>query len=216
VPIRYPKFELAWLLTGLLLAVGWAANLYGGWLPLPRWLYYLATYGTVLILFVGLRYPMRSLGLMWPPKRAWLVLLAIILINIGAAFLFQILPPGEKTTLPQSDLANQISGPLSVLVLIGGLLIRAALPEELLFRVGIQPRLAQLMPIGWAIFVQALLFSASHLPQQLLLYNEPLLLSIGYLLIINNGLIGGYLWYRTQSLPLLLLLHLFAYPRFGI
>jgi len=215
-PIRYPALELAWLLAGLVLAVGLVANASAGWMPLPRWLYYLATYGAVLILNVGLRYQVRSLGIAWPPKRAWLALLATILISIAAAILFQVLPSGEGATVPQADLANQITGPLSVVVLVVGLVFRAALPEELLLRVGIQPRLAQFFPVGWAILVQALLFSAGHLPQRLILYDEPLLLSLGYLIAVDNGLIGGYLWHRTRSLPLLLLLHLFAYPRFGI
>lgn len=215
-PIRYPAFELGWLSTGLIISVGLVVNVYAGWIPLPRWLYYVVIYGAVLSLFVGLRYPTRSLGLMWPSKRAWLALLAAVLVNIGAAVFFQILPSAEKVTVPQADLANQITGPMSVLVLIVGLVFRAALPEELLLRVGLQPRLAQFMPIGWAILVQALLFSAGHLPQQLILYGKPLLLSIGYLIAVDNGLIAGYLWYRTRSLPLLLLLHLFAFPRFGI
>jgi membrane protease YdiL (CAAX protease family) len=214
--IRYPALELGWLLTGLVVSVGLVANAYAGWIPLPRWLYYVAIYGTALILFMGLRYPTRSLGLAWPSKRGWLAVLVAVLINISAAILFQVLPSGEKATVPQSDLANQITGPMSVLALLAGLFFRAALPEELLFRVGLQPRLAQFMPLGWAILVQALLFNAGHLPQQLILYKKPLLLSVGYLIAVDNGLIGGYFWYRTRSLPLLLVLHLFAYPRLGI
>jgi hypothetical protein len=72
------------------------------------------------------------------------------------------------------------------------------------------------MPLGWAILVQALLFNAGHLPQRLILYQEPLLLSLGYLISPDNGLISGYLWQRTSSLPVLLVPHLLAYPRFGI
>jgi membrane protease YdiL (CAAX protease family) len=215
-PIRYPALELTWLLAGLTISVGLVANSFAGWVSLPRWLYYVAIYGTALILFIGLRYPTQSIGLVWPSKRAWLVVLVAVFINIGAAILFQVLPSGEKATVPQSDLSNQITGSMSVLVLLAGLLFRAALPEELLLRIGLQPRLAQFMPVGWAILIQALLFNAGHLPQQLLLYKQPLLLSVGYLIAVDNGLIGGYLWYRTRSLPLLLLLHLFAYPRFGI
>ena len=118
--------------------------------------------------------------------------------------------------LSAGDLANQITGPMSVIVLITGLLVRAALPEELLLRVTLQPRLARFLPLGWAILMQALLFMAAHLPQQIIQYHRPLILASGYLLTVDNGLIGGYLWYRTRSLPLLVILHLFAYPRFGI
>jgi hypothetical protein len=42
------------------------------------------------------------------------------------------------------------------------------------------------------------------------------ILAAGYLLSVDNGLIGGYLWQRTRSLPLLVILHMFAYPRFGV
>jgi len=208
--------ELAWLLTGLAVGIGLAANAYAGWLPLPTWLYYLVFYGSVLSLFFGLRYRLRSLGLAWASKRAWLAGLVVIMINIGAAALFQLLPAGERVIPPQADLANQITGPWSVLVLIVGLIFRAALPEELMLRIGLQPRLAQFMPLGWAILVQACLFSAGHLPQHLIRNQEPLLLALGYLMAIDNGLLGGYFWYRTRSLPLLIVLHLFAYPRFGI
>ena len=214
--ILHPIFEVACLLVGLIVAVGLVTNRYASWLLLPDWLYYIATIGTVLILFIGLHYPISSLGLAWPSKRAWLALLAVILVNFGAAILFQVLPPGEKAEAPQSDLANQITGPLSILFLFVGLLFRAALPEELLFRVGLQPRLARFVPLGWAILIQALLFSTAHLPQKLILYQEPLLLSLGYSLALDNGLISGYLWHRTRSLPLLLVLHLFAFPRWGI
>ena len=214
--IRHTAFELGWFLAGLALSVAFAANAYAGWLPLPRWLYYLAIYGTGIILFLTQRYSPRLLGLTWPSRRGWLTVLVAVLINFSAAVLFQVLPPGERAVVPQSDLSNQITGPLSVLVLLLGLLFRAAIPEELLLRVGLQPRLAQFMPLGWAVLVQALLFNAGHLPQQLIAYKQPFLLSMGYLLLADNGLIGGYVWHRTRSLPLLLVLHLFAYPRLGI
>lgn len=215
-PVRHPRFELAWLLAGFAIAVGLAANGFAGWISLPSWLYYVAMYGTVLVLFAALRYSPRTLGIGWPPRRAWLALLAVVLVNIGAGVVYQLLPSGEKAAVSQSDLANQITGPVSVVILLAGLLFRAALPEELLLRIGLQPRLAQFVPLGWAILIQALLFNAGHLPQRLILYGEPLLPSVGYLLAVDNGLIGGYLWYRTQSLPLLLVLHLFAYPRLGV
>ena len=67
--IRHTAFELGWFLAGLALSVGLAANAYAGWLPLPRWLYYLAIYGTGIILFLTQRYSPRSLGLTWPSRR---------------------------------------------------------------------------------------------------------------------------------------------------
>lgn len=216
VPIRHPVGELVWVLTAFAVVVGLAANGYAKWVDLPSWALQTVTYGAVLLLLVGLRYPIRAWGIAWPSRRGWLALLVVILINFAAAILFQILPPGEAEPIPQADLANQITGPWTVLVLIASLLLKAALPEELFLRVTLQPRLARFLPLGWAILIQALLFSVGHLPQRLIGYQEPLILAVGYLLLVNNGLIGGYLWWRTRSLPLLLLLHLFAYPRFGI
>jgi hypothetical protein len=40
--VRQPGLELAWLLVGLSIALGMAANGYAGWFPLPTWSYYLA------------------------------------------------------------------------------------------------------------------------------------------------------------------------------
>jgi membrane protease YdiL (CAAX protease family) len=215
-PIRFPALELAWALAALAVAVLIAANGYAGWVALPSWTLSVVICGMVLILFVGLRYPRTALGMAWPSKKGWLALLVVIVINFAAAALFQILPPGEAELVPEADLTSRITSPWTVLLLLLGLLVKAALPEELLLRVTLQPRLAQFVPIGWAILIQALLFSTGHLPQKRMGYQEPLMVALGYSLTVNNGLIAGYLWWRTRSLPLLLLLHLFAYPRFGI
>lgn len=214
--IRRPRIELVLLLVSLLGMVSMVAVRYGGQYDLPSWPTYLLSYGVVIAIVVAGGYGRRGLGLTLPPRRAWLGVGAVIGLNVVAGVVFQMLPAGEAADLPAEDLAQQLTGPLSVLVLFLGLLVRAALPEELVLRVGIQPRVARFIPVGWAIVVQALLFSAGHFPQQFISYGKPLLLSIGYLLPIENGLLGGYLWYRTRSLPLLLIVHLFAYPRFGI
>ncbi|HSJ57108.1 MAG TPA: CPBP family intramembrane glutamic endopeptidase, partial [Anaerolineae bacterium] len=165
---------------------------------------------------LGFGYGWRALGLVLPPRRVWAAALGVILLNVVAMVLFQLLPPGEGVAPGGADLAQEITGPVAAFALLVGLLLRAAVPEELVLRVGIQPRLVALLPVGWAILIQALLFSAGHLPQELLSYGRPLLLSLGYLLPIENGLIAGYFWHRTRSLPVLLLLHLFAFPRFGV
>ncbi len=214
--IRRPRLELLLLLATLLGMISMVAVRFSGRYDLPSWPYYLLSYGAVLAIFVAGGYGARGLGLTLPTRRGWLAALGAIGLNIVAAVLFQILPAGEAVELPAEDLAQQLTTPLSVLILLFGLLLRAALPEELVLRVGIQPRVASFIPVGWAIVVQALLFSAGHFPQELISYGRPLLLSVGYLLLLENGLLGGYLWYRTRSLPLLLLVHLFAYPRFGI
>ena len=214
--IRRPGIELTLLLVTLLGMVSLAAVRYSSSYDLPSWPYYVLGYGGVLAIFVAGGNDARGLGLRLPPKRAWLGVGAVIGLNVVAAVLFQVMPPGEAVDPPAQDLAQQLSGPFSVFALLLGLLLRAAVPEELVLRVGIQTRLARFIPIGWAIVIQALLFSAVHFPQQFISHGRPLLLSIGYLLPLENGLLGGYLWYRTRSLALLLVVHLFAYPRFGI
>jgi membrane protease YdiL (CAAX protease family) len=216
VAIRRPKLELIWALATLLIVVALAANHYLGGIPLPGWTTPAIFYGSVLLLYLTGGYPVRVLGLSWASWRGWLALLAAIAINAAAALVFMALPAREAEVPPQADLANQITGPLSVYLLLAGLLFQAALPEELLLRITIQSRLARFMPLGWAILLQALLFNAGHLPQHLIRDQQPWGLAGAYLLLIDNGLIGGYLWYRTRSLPLLAILHLFAYPRFGI
>jgi membrane protease YdiL (CAAX protease family) len=215
-PIRRPRVELAWSLATLLIVIALAANAYAGWVELPSATLSGFMIVSVLLLFIVFRYPLKDLGLRWPSKRGWMALLVVVLINFAISAMFVLAPPGEAQTIPQADLSNQISGPWSVVILIVGLLLRAALPEELLLRVTLQPRLARFLPIGWAILLQGLLFSLGHVPQRMIGYQEPLLIALAYTLIVNNGLLGGYLWLRTRSLPLLLLLHLFAYPRFGI
>lgn len=213
--IKRPALELVLLLLALLAMAWLAAIRYGGQVERPAWLYYAVSYGVVLGIFIFSGYGVKGLGLILPRREAWLGVGAVVGLNVVAALLFAILPAGEAADLPAQDLAQQLSTPLSVLILFVGLLFRAALPEELVLRVGIQPRLARFVPVGWAIVVQALLFSAGHFPQQFIAYGRPFLLSVAYLLPIENGLLAGYLWYRTRSLPLLLLVHLFAFPRFG-
>ena len=213
--VRWPRLELTLLLLALSGMIALAAIRYQGQYMLPSWTYHLLGYGTILAIVITGGYGCRALGLTRPPRRAWLGVAAVIGLNIFSTLIYAHLPPGEAPDLPAADLAQQLSTPFSVLLLLLGLLVRAAFPEELVLRVGIQPRLARFMPIGWAIALQAVLFNTAHFPQQFIGYQQPLVVSIGYLLTIENGLMAGYLWYRTRSLPVLLLVHLFAFPRFG-
>jgi membrane protease YdiL (CAAX protease family) len=214
-PVR-PAIELAVVTAALIVMTALATVSYLGLADLPRAIYYLVSIGTVLVVCLVSGYSLSDLGLRIGPARAWLALAIVISLNIVFAIGFQFVPAGEGITPPGSDLASELRGPLAVLMLLGGLVVRAALPEELVLRVGMQPRLAAFFGIGWAIVLQAILFSAGHLPQQLAGYGRPLLLSMAYVLPIENGLIAGYLWYRSKSLPLLLVLHVLAFIRFGI
>jgi membrane protease YdiL (CAAX protease family) len=215
IQIKRPFLELCLMTLILAFMMADAALGYLGILEIPLLVYLLLSAGLVVLIHLAFKYELGVLGLRMPPRRGWLALVAIILVNVFFAFIYWQLPAGEAPTPQGADLAEEISGPLSVLVLLGSLLLVAALPEELVLRVGLQPRLATFMGIGLAIVVQALLFSVGHVPQQMLRYERSPLTALAYVLPIENGLIAGYMWYRTKSLPLLLLLHLFAFPRFG-
>lgn len=213
--IKNPKVETSLLLLVLLAIFIYLILTYIG-SGVPRWLFYVLIYGFVFGLYIVQRYPLSDLGLRKPSHRGWWALLVVILINFVAAALYQVLPAGEYVTPLQADLSTNLTGPGSVMLLIFSLLFRAALPEELLLRVSLQPRLAKLVPLGWAILLQAALFSLAHVPQKILYYQYPWYITLAYTLLIDNGLIAGYLWWRTRSLPLLLILHLFAFPRLGV
>lgn len=215
-PIKKPGLELGLGLAAFVVLIGLAAGYYLGarWM---RWAVFVVDYGLPLAVLVILGYGGRALGLSLATRRAWLAVFAIVAINfvVGVAG-EQLLPPGESPTPPGADLAEELTSPLRVLLEIGQLLAIAAIPEELFFRIYLQPRLARYLPLGWAIVVQALLFSAVHLPQHLIRFEYPWPLALAGVLSINNGLIGGYLWSRTRSLPQLVVLHLLAYIRIGL
>ena len=215
-PIRQPAAELVYGFAIWCLAVAFAALWYAGVTWVPPTSVPVLMVGGVLALFLIRRYPPSALGLTKPTRRGWLAVTAVILVNFAAGALFQILPRDVQEASYAGDMAQQITGIGSVVLILLGLLLKAAIPEELLLRVTLQPRLAQFVSLGWAILLQAALFSTAHLPQHLIGYQEPPLLALASLLPLDNGLIAGYLWHRTRSLPLLLLAHLFAFPRFGI
>lgn len=216
LPIKKPALELILGGVGFVLLITLAAAYYLG-LELARPIIYLLDYGIPLAVFIALRYGLKAMGLKLAPGRAWAALLAIILVNFLAGFTFgQFLPPGELPAAPGADLSEQLNSALDVLLEIGRILLIAAIPEELFFRVYLQPRLAHYLPLRWAIVVQALLFSLIHLPQEVISYGYSWPVALAGVLVISNGVIGGYLWSRTRSLPLLILLHLFAYIRIGL
>jgi membrane protease YdiL (CAAX protease family) len=216
MPVKRPGLELGLGLMVLALTAAVAIAYYRGaaWLRLPLGL---ALYALPLGVFVLGSYGASALGLSPGPRRGWLAVGLIVVINIVVGVLGgQLLPPGELPTPPGADLAEGIRGPLDVLALLGQPLLGAAIPEELYLRVYLQPRLARFMPLGWAIVVQALLFSALHLPRSVLRLGYAWPLALASVFHLCNGVLGGYLWSKTRSLPLLAALHLFAYPRIGL
>lgn len=217
IPIKRPAIEpglgIAVLITAVIITVlRYSTDM--AWLRLA---FYGAMFTPLAALLV-LRYDRRAMGLHIGSRRGWLALLIVVLINgligVGAGGL---LPPSELAEPPGADLAEGIGSAWDVLLLAGQLIVIAALPEELVLRVYLQPRLNHYVPLGWAILIQAVIFNALHLPQQLIRLGNPLPLALAYTVLTPaNGLIAGYLWRKTRSLPLLIVLHVLAFPRFGL
>lgn len=207
--IKSPKLELTLGLIGYALLLWAAVSFFSGG---TRWLALSISLGLPVVLLLAGRYGRESWGLRWPTGREWLVLLVIILINIVLGRVFgSLLPAGELPATGGTDLAQ--GGMAATLVPV---LFVAAIPEEMFFRVFLQYRLASYIPGRWALFAQALLFSAAHLPQQIQGYGYPLPYTVALLFVLTNGVMAGYFWRKTGNLPLLILLHLFAFPRYGL
>jgi membrane protease YdiL (CAAX protease family) len=210
--IKRPKLELALAIIGYLLLLWAALSFFSGG---TRTLALAIGLGLPVLVLLSGAYKRESWGLRWPGRREWLVLLSVIVINLLLGLLFgALLPEGELATPAGADLseggAAALAGTLVTVFFI------AALPEELFFRVFLQNRLASYIPGRWALFLQALLFSAAHLPQQLIRYEYPLPFALAMTMVLTNGVMAGYFWRKTGNLPLLLLLHLLAFSRIGL
>lgn len=210
--IKRPKLELALGLIGYVLLVWGATSFFSGG---TRWLALGISLGLPVIVMLASRYNLESWGLRWPTGKEWLVLLVVILINAVLGLVFsKLLPAGELPVPAGADLAaGGAAGMVKTLVI---LLFIAAIPEELFFRVYLQNRLAAYIPGRWALFTQAILFSAIHIPQQTIGYHYPTAYIVASLFVVTNGIMAGYFWRKTGNLPLLILLHLFAFPRIGL
>jgi membrane protease YdiL (CAAX protease family) len=214
-PLRRPRFELLWSVAVLTASLAAVTIGYGQWVSLPRRIHVAIIYAGVVLLFLGLRYPSSAWGLRWPSRRGWLALGAVILLNIAVGVLRVWLPSGEQVGPTGVDLAEEVAGGAAVFGLFLSILLGAAIPEELLLRVLLQPRLAHYLGLSWAVFLQAFLFSLGHLPQKMLGNELPVSVALAHTLLLSNGLIAGYLWYKERSLLLLVLVHLFAFWRLG-
>lgn len=214
-PLRQPRLELLWSVAVLAAALTIVTIGYGQWFSLPRRTHVAIIYAGVALLFLYLRYPPSGWGLRWPSRRGWMALGAVILLNIAAGVLRVWLPSGEQVGPIGVDLAEEVASGATVFALFLSILLGAALPEELLLRVLLQPRLAHYLGLSWAVFLQAFLFSLGHLPQKMLGNELPVSVALAHTLLLSNGLIAGYLWYKERSLLLLVLVHLFAFWRLG-
>lgn len=214
--IKRPLLELGIGLAGLAGLLALTAGAFQGvsWMVWPaRTAQYLIALGVLSFL----DYDWKDVGIALPPPRVWLALLAVIAINIVASLLFaRFLPPGERSGVFDSNLFQALGDPTVILRTLGQILLLSSLPEELFFRVFLLPRLARFMPLNAAVLVQALLFSTAHLPRELFALGNPWPLALATVFLLANGVIGGYFWLKGRSLPVQILLHLFAYSRFGL
>lgn len=184
----------------------------------------------VVTSLIAFRHPRSAWGLRWPTGREALVALAIAAVTIGVSWLVGgILPQSEEllrvgparpivpgTLMWAIGGAAALGNPvLPILVFIFAL---SVIGQELFFRVFLQTRLAHFLPGRWALFVQAVLYYAiAFIPFYILtggaLENTFLLTQVAAL---SNGILAGYFWRKTGSLPLLVLLHVLAFSRWGL
>lgn len=207
--LKHPRRELAAGLVGYALLVGGAVVMFNGGSSWP--LLAAGMLIPVVVLLVS-RYSTAAWGLRLPRPRDWLVLAA------GAVLVFA-LSRGFDALLPPGELAAPAGVALEQYAIGGSVLaaaVLAAVLEELFFRVYLQPRLAAFLPGRWALFWQAVLFSAAYLPLYLIANHYSLPYALALTLVLSNGILAGYFWRKTGSLPLLILLHLLAFMRWGL
>ncbi|MBX3048972.1 MAG: CPBP family intramembrane metalloprotease [Anaerolineales bacterium] len=175
----------------------------------------------------ALRYGRAAWGLRWPTGRELIVLAVVAAVAVGLSRLFGgLLPPSEAQLLATHR--PLIPGLMLDFSQIGANLLPALLivfltviGYELYFRVFLQTRLAQVLPGRWALFAQAALyFAGAMLPLLIVSRGDPSVFPPASVLtqfaMLSNGVLAGYFWRKTGSLPLLVLLHLLAFVRWGL
>ena len=175
------------------------------------------------------RYSLKSWGLLWPTRSELLVLAAVAVVGVGLSLLFGALLPASETP----DLVNPARPlePGSMLWSFGqtiaqgldlnlgllGVFLLSVIGQELFFRVYLQARLAHYLPGRWALLAQAAFyFAGSLVPLYLLIGDLPAAFLLTQAAVLSNGVLAGYFWRKTGSLPLLVLLHLLAFVRWGL
>jgi membrane protease YdiL (CAAX protease family) len=212
--IKKPRFELAAGLVGYALLVYGAVRLFNGQ---SAWA--LLAAGMLIPVAVLLtshdstgRYSAAAWGLRMPRASDWVVLAVVAVLVFGISRAADIF-------LPQGEIAAPAAEALKNFTIGGSLLaaaVLAAVLEELFFRVYLQPRLAAFVSGRWALFWQAVLFSAAYFPLYFCANHYSLPYSVALTMALTNGVLAGYFWRKTGSLPLLILLHLVAFSRFGL
>jgi len=135
--------------------------------------------------------PLRFTRLNRVPRRPWLVLGVALTAFVCASALMGVFetlaPPDWVNLFDETKVLSSVSGGWNV-VLFAGVIIGAPLAEELVFRGCLLPMLAERMRLGWAIVIQAALFSFIH--------GDP----IGFLPRFLLGVAFGLLWIYSGSL----------------
>jgi membrane protease YdiL (CAAX protease family) len=184
---------------------------------------------TSLLVF---RYPGRAWGLRWPTGRELLVLVAVAIVAVGISQLAgSLLPQSEvwldvgpaRPFVPGSLLwhigaATQNATSAPAVPLLTAVFLLSVIGQELYFRVYLQTRLAHIWPGRWALFWQAVLYwLVAFIP---LFFLSGQQLQPSFLLtqaaVLTNGVLAGYFWRKTGSLPLLILLHILMFTRWGL
>lgn len=209
--IKNPLFELAAGLVGYALLVFGAVRLFNGQ---SAWA--LLTAGMLIPVAVLLahRYSAVAWGLRMPRGRDWLVLAAVAVLVFGISRVADIFLPQGEIAAPLDVYAALRE--VTIIGLIPGAFILWAIFQELFFRVYLQPRLAAYLSGRWALFWQAVLFSAAYFPLYFCANRYSLPYSAALTLILSNGILAGYFWRKTGSLPLLVFLNLLAFTRWGL
>ncbi len=179
------------------------------------------------VTLAALRYGRAAWGLRWPSGRELIVLAVVAAVAVGFSRLFGgLLPPSEvrlfaaqRPLIPGLMLDFSQAGASLLPALVS--VFVTVVSYELFFRVFLQTRLAQVLPGRWALFAQAALyFAAGMLPLLIVSRNAPGVFPPAFVLtpfaMLSNGVLAGYFWRKTGSLPLLVLLHLLAFVRWGL
>jgi membrane protease YdiL (CAAX protease family) len=205
--IKKPVFELAAGLAAYALLVYGAVRLFNGQ---SAWALLAAGMLIPVAVLLALRYSAAAWGLRLPRGRDWAVLAVVAALIVFAisrlADLF--LPQGEVPAPAEVTLPGFAFGLAAVVV--------AAILQELFFRVYLQPRLAAFLSGRWALFWQAVLYNLMFTPMYLFANGYGLPYSLALTMVLTNGVLAGYFWRKTGSLPLLILLHLLAFSRWGL
>jgi len=209
--IKGPRREL---IMGL---IGYALVLYGAtghFRGQTSWPWLVAAMLLPVVAMVSAGYGPRAWGLRIPKPAEIGVLAVVILLVYGLSRVLGAVLPARELAGNAGE--NAIAGVFTMLRSGPLMIVVAAALVEIFFRVYLQPRLAAYLPGRWAVVVQSVLYSASFLPLYLIGNRYPTAYAAALVLVLTNGVLAGYFWRKTGNLWLLILLHLFAFARYGL